>query len=90
MILQKPKTKNKIGNAKKHKEMYRMNCLIGYRNSGGLRLMKVLQKSFGDTRCRVQTLPSHLVNFQWSREQKWNRVPVSMVYLRTLSEGSEV
>ena len=36
--------------------------------------MKVLHKSFGETWCRgVQTLPSHLMNFQWSREQKWNR-----------------
>ena len=26
--------KNKIGNPKKYKEMYRMSCLIGYRNSG--------------------------------------------------------
>ena len=29
---QKPKTKIKMENPKKYKEMYRMNCLIGYRN----------------------------------------------------------
>ena len=46
---QKPKTKIKIGNRKKYKEIYRMNCLIGYRNSGRIWLMKVLQKSFGET-----------------------------------------
>ena len=33
---QKPKTKTKMENAKKYKEIYRMNCLIGYRNSGGI------------------------------------------------------
>ena len=31
----------------------------------------------------VQTLPSHPMNFQWSREQKWNWVRVSTVYVRT-------
>ena len=31
---QKPKTKIKIGNRKKYEEIHRMNCLIGYRNSG--------------------------------------------------------
>ena len=30
-----------------------------------------------------ETLPSHLVNFLWSREQKWNRVWVSTVSTRT-------
>ena len=30
---QKPKTKIKMRSAKKYKEIYRMNCLIGYRNS---------------------------------------------------------
>ena len=33
---QKPKTKIKMGSRKMYKEMYRMNCLIGYRNSGNL------------------------------------------------------
>ena len=31
----------------------------------------------------IKTLPSHLMNFQWSREQKWNRVRVNTVYTRT-------
>ena len=48
--LQYPKIK--IGNPKKYKEMYRMNCLIGYRNSGRIGLMKLLPKSVGETRCR--------------------------------------
>ena len=71
---QKPKT-IKMENAKKYKEIYRMNCLIGYRNSGRIWLMKVLRQSFGETQSKeVKTLPVRLMNFQWSREQKWNRV----------------
>ena len=59
-------------------------CLIGYRNSEKFWLMKVLQQSLGETQSKeVKTLPSHLMNFQWSREQKWNRVRVSTVYIRT-------
>ena len=38
---QKPKTKIKMRNAKKYKEICRMNCLIGYRNSERIWLMKV-------------------------------------------------
>ena len=84
MIPQKPKTKTKTRNRKRYKETYRMNCLIGHRNSGRIWLMKVLQKSFGETWCRgVHTLPVRLMNLQWSREYTWNRVRVSTVYLRT-------
>ena len=39
---QKPKIKIKMKNSKKYKEIYRMNCLIGYRNSERIRLMKVV------------------------------------------------
>ena len=46
--------------------------------------MNVLQQSLGETQSReVKTLPSHLMNFQWSREQIWNRVRVSTVHIRT-------
>ena len=31
----------------------------------------------------IETLPVLLVNYQWSREQKWNRVRVSIVSTRT-------
>ena len=31
----------------------------------------------------IKTLPSHLMNLQWSREQKWNWVRVSAVSTRT-------
>ena len=31
----------------------------------------------------MNTLPATLMNYQWSREQKWNRVRVSMVSTRT-------
>ena len=45
--------------------------------------MKALQQSLGETQSKeVGTLPRHLTNFQWSREQKWNRVRVSTVYIR--------
>ena len=78
------KTKIKMENQNKYKEIFRMNCLIGYRNSGRIWLMKALQQSHGKTQSKeVQTLPCHLMNFQWSREQKWNQVRVSTVYLRT-------
>ena len=74
----------KMRNAKKYKEIYLMNCLIGYRNSERIWLIKVLQKSLGETQSKeVKTLPSHLVNLHWSREQKWNQVRVSIVYIRT-------
>ena len=47
-------------------------------------LVEVLQQSLGETQSReVETLLSRLMNFQWSREQKWNQVRVSTVYLRT-------
>ena len=47
--------------------------------------MNVVLQSHGETlRLRIETLPSHLMNFQWSREQKWNRVRVGMVYSRTV------
>ena len=37
--------------------------------------MKVLQQSLGETHSKeVKTLPSHLMNFQWSCGQKWNPV----------------
>ena len=80
----KPKTKIKMVNYKKFKEIYRMNCLIGYRNSDRIWLVKVLQQSLGKTQSKeVKALPSHLMNFQWSREHKWNRVRVSIVSTRT-------
>ena len=51
---QKPKTKFEIGNPKKYKEKNRMNCLIGYRNSERIWLMKVLPKSVGNREQRSQ------------------------------------
>ena len=81
---QKPTTKIKMRSAKKYKEIFRMNCLIGHRNSERIWLMKVLQQSLGETKSKeVETIPSHLMNFQWSREQKWTRVRVSTVSTRT-------
>ena len=46
---QKPKTKSKNRESTDvQREIYRMNCLIGCRNSGRVWLMKELQKSFGE------------------------------------------
>ena len=87
----KTENKSKNGNRKKYKEKHRMNCLIGYRNSGRICLITVLQQSLGETQStEVKTLPSHLMNFQWSRGQKWNRVRVSTVYIYALSEGPQL
>ena len=70
--------------AQKYKEIYRMNFLIGYRNSERIWSMKVPQQSLEETQSKeAKTLPSHLMHFKWSREQKWNRVRVSTVYTRT-------
>ena len=66
---------NKNEESKKYKEIYRMNCLIGYRNSGIIWLRKALQKSFGETPwpqfpanlhhlqsvCRLANLPSAIL-----------------------------
>ena len=78
--LQKPKRKRKKGNQKKYKEIYRMNCLIGCRNSGrgGFGWWKYLNRSMGKPKARKSSL-----NYPWSREQKWNGVRVSTVYIRT-------
>ena len=76
----------KMVNQKKYKEIYRMCCLIGYGNSERefVWLMKVLQQSLGENHSKeVKTLPSHLMNIQWSREQKWNWARLSTVYIRT-------
>ena len=69
---QKPKTKIKMVNQKKYKEIFRMNCLIGETQSK-----------------EVKTPTSHLMNFQWSREQKWNRVRVTTVH-NTQDENNKV
>ena len=55
-------------NPKRYKEIYRMNCLIGCRNSERIWLMKVLRQSLGETQSKeVKTLPGRLMNLQWSR-----------------------
>ena len=78
------KTKLKMVNHKKYKEMCRMNCMIGYRISERIWLMKVDRQSPGETKSgEVKTLPNHLMNYLWSREQKWIRVRVSTVSTRT-------
>ena len=60
---QKPETKIKMRNAKKHKEIYRMNCLIGYRNSERIWLMEVIQQSLGETH---STKSRHFQVISWT------------------------
>ena len=61
-----------------------MICRIGYRSSERIWLMKVFLLSHGETlRMDIETLPVLLMNYQWSREQKWNRAPVSEAFILT-------
>ena len=74
---QKPKTKLKMKDAKKYKAIYCMTCWTGCRNSEKFRSMKAVLQSHGETlRPSFETLPVLLMNYQWSREQKyyWVRV----------------
>ena len=72
IIPQKPKTKMKTRDLRKYKEIFRITCLIGYRNSGRIWSMTVLQQSIGETPYRkVQTLQVRLMILQWSREHTW-------------------
>ena len=60
-----------------------MNCLTGYRNSESVVGESTSTEPWGNTQSKdVKTLPSHIMYFQWSREQKWNRSRVSIVYTR--------
>ena len=81
---QKPKTQIKMKDAKKCKTIYRMTCPTGCRISERIWSMNVVLQSHGETlHLRIKTLPVLLMNYQWSREQKWNRVRVSTVYTHT-------
>ena len=81
---QKRKTKIKMRSAKKYKAIYCTTCRTGYRSSRRIWSMKVVLQSQWETlRQRIETLPVLLMNCQWSREQKWNRVRVSIVSTRT-------
>ena len=77
-----PKTKKKkMVNQKKYKEINRMSCLIRYRNSGRIWLMKVLQQSLGETPeqgSQDTSKSSHELPME--PRAKWNRVRVSTVY----------
>ena len=77
---QNPKTKIKMKDTKKYKAIYCMTCRTGCRISEKIWSMKVVLQSHGEAlRLRIETLPVLLMNYQWSREQKWNRVRVSTV-----------
>ena len=81
---QKPKTKIKMKDAKKYKAISCMTCGIGCRSSERIWSMNAVLYSHGETlSLDIETLPVLLVNYQWSREQMWNRVRVSIVSTRT-------
>ena len=80
---QKPKTLN-MKDAKKYRQIYCMTCQTGCRSSERNWSMKVVLWSHGETwRLDIETLPVLLMNYQWSREQEWNRVRASTVSTRT-------
>ena len=80
----KPKTKVKMKDAKKYTAIDCMTCRTGCRTSEGVWSVCVVLQSHCETlRLRIETLTVLLVNYQWSREQKWNRVRESMVSTRT-------
>ena len=81
---QKPKTKIKVKDAKKYKAICGKTCRTGCRSWEKIWSMKLVLWSHGETlRLRIKTLPVLLMNYQWSFEQKWNRVRVSIVSTRT-------
>ena len=87
---QKPKTKIEIKDAKKYKAIYCMTCRTGCRISERIWSMNVVLQSHGETlSLGIETLPVLLMNFQWSREQKWNQVRVSTVYIRTFQRTQQ-
>ena len=80
-ICMKTKTKINMKGAKKYKVIYCMTCRIGCRSSERIWSMNVFLEVH--LSLDIETLPVLLTNYQWSREQKWNRVWVSTVYKRT-------
>ena len=76
----KPKTKMK----KKDAKTYTATCRTGCRTSEKNLSMNVVFQSHGETwRLDIETLPVLLMNYQWSREQKWNRAWASTVSFLT-------
>ena len=76
--------KTKTKDAKTYKAIHCMTCRTCCRISERLWSMNVVLQSHGETlRPRIETLPVLLINYQWGREQKWNRVRVSTVSTRT-------
>ena len=78
------KQKIKMKDAKRHRAIYCMTCRTGCRSSEKIRSMKVVLWSHGETlRLRIETLPVLLMNYEWSREQKWNRGRASTAFILT-------
>ena len=75
--------KNNNGSAKKYKAICCVTCRTGFRVSEKVWSMKFLQRHGETLSLDIETLPAVLMSYQWSREQKWNRVRVSIVSTRT-------
>ena len=72
---QTPNTKIKMKDTKEYKAICCMTCRTGCRNSEKIWSMNVARQCHGETlSLEIETLPVLLMNYQWSREQKWNRI----------------
>ena len=66
--------------AKKYKAIYCMTCRTGYRISERILSVNVVLQIHGETRrLDIETLPVPLMNYQRSREPKWNCARASIV-----------
>ena len=76
--------KKKMEKQKRYKAIYCMTCLIGCRSSKRIWSMNVILQRHGETlSLDIERLPDLLMNYQWSRERKWNRVRVGTVCIHT-------
>ena len=72
---QKPKTQRKMKTTKNNEVNSRKMCRNGCRISKRIWWIRVFN--------HINTLPALLMNYQWSREQKWYRAQVSTVSILT-------
>ena len=85
---QTPNTKIKMKDTKEYKAICCMTCRTGCRNSEKIWSMNVVRQCHGETlSLEIETLPVLLMNYQWTREQKWNRIRAQCPH--ALSEGSK-
>ena len=77
-------TSKKKKETKKYRAIYCMTCRTGCRSSERIWLMKEVLWSHGETRRQgIETLPVLLINYQWSRDQRWKRARASTAFTLT-------